>query len=112
MKRIEAIIRPERLEAVKAALVASGHNGLTVMEVAGHGVQGGVSCEWDGTAHSVDLVPKVSVSAVVHDHMVHDTIHLIVESARSGSIGDGKIFVHPVDEVVRVRTGEHGPDAL
>ncbi len=112
MKRIEAIIRPERLEAVKAALVESGHHGLTVTEVAGHGAQGGIACQWEGTEHRIDLVPKVSVSVVVHDHLVPDAIEIISRSARSGHIGDGKIFVHPVDEVFRVRTGEHGPDAL
>ena len=112
MKRVEAIIRPERLEAVKAALAQVGHRGLTVAEVAGHGVQGGVACEWEGTTHTVDLIPKVSVNVVVHDHLVADTIETIATAARTGHIGDGKIFVHPVERVVRVRTGEHGSDAL
>lgn len=112
MKRVEAIIRPERLEAAKEALVALGHNGLTVCEVKGHGTQKGITQQWRGEEYVIDLLPKVSLVAVVHDHEVSDVIDAIVKAARSDRIGDGKIFVSPIDEVVRVRTGESGPEAL
>jgi nitrogen regulatory protein P-II 1 len=112
VKRIEAIIRPDRLEAVKAALVASGHSGLTVSEVRGHGIQGGVTQHWRGQEYSVDLLPKVSVVAVVNDHEVTDVIESIEAAARTDRIGDGKIFVTTVEQVVRIRTGESGTDAL
>lgn len=112
MKRIEAIIRPERLEAAKDALVALGHNGLTVSEVKGHGMQKGITQQWRGEEYVIDLLPKVSLVAVVHDHEVQDVLDAIVKVARTDRIGDGKIFVTPVEQVVRVRTGEVGAEAL
>jgi nitrogen regulatory protein P-II 1 len=112
VKRIEAIIRPERLEAVKAALAASGHTGLTVTEVKGHGVQGGVTQQWRGQDYSIDLLPKVSVVAVVNDHEASEIVESIVAAARTDRLGDGKIFVSPIEQVVRIRTGESGTDAL
>jgi nitrogen regulatory protein P-II 1 len=112
MKRIESFIRPERLEAVKEALVALGHNGLTVMEVKGHGIQKGITQQWRGEEYVIDLLPKVSVIAVVPDHEVQDCIDAIVKAARTDRIGDGKIFVSAVSEAVRIRTGETGPEAL
>ena len=112
MKRIEAIVRPDRLEAVKEALVASGHAGLTVAEVKGHGVQKGVTQQWRGQEYTIDLLPKVSVSAVVNDHEVTDVVEAIVAAARTGKIGDGKIFISSVDQVVRIRTGESGTEAI
>ena len=112
MKRIESFIRPERLEAVKEALVALGHSGLTVMEVKGHGIQKGITQQWRGEEYVIDLLPKVSVIAVVHDHEVQDCIDAIVKAARTDRIGDGKIFVSPVSEAIRIRTGETGPEAL
>ncbi len=93
MKKIEAIVRPERLEAVKEALVAQGHAGLTVTEVKGHGIQKGITQQWRGQEYSIDLLPKVMVMAVVHDHEVADVLKAITEAARTGMIGDGKIFV-------------------
>jgi len=112
MKRIEAIIRPERLEAAKDALVALGHKGLTVTEVKGHGAQKGIVQQWRGEEYVIDLLPKVSLVAVVHDHEVNDVIDVLVKVARTGRIGDGKIFISPIEQVVRVRTGETGPEAL
>jgi len=112
MKRIEAYIRPERLEAVKEALVGLGHNGLTVAEVKGHGIQKGITQQWRGEEYVIDLLPKVSVVAVVHDHEVRDGVDAIVAAARTDRIGDGKIFVTSVEEAVRIRTGETGPEAL
>jgi len=112
MKRIEAIIRPEQLEDVKEALTSLGHAGLTVTEVKGHGIQKGVTQHWRGQEYTIDLLPKVSVVAVVNDHEVTDVVEAISDAARTDRIGDGKIFVSPVEQVVRIRTGESGPAAL
>ena len=112
MRRVEAIVRPERLEDVKEALIALGHAGLTVSEVKGHGIQKGITQQWRGQEYTIDLLPKVSVAAVVNDHEVDDVIEAMVAAARTSRIGDGKIFVTPVEQVVRIRTGESGPDAV
>jgi nitrogen regulatory protein P-II 1 len=112
MKRIEAIIRPDKLEAVKDAFTSLGHAGLTVTEVKGHGIQKGITQQWRGQEYSIDLLPKVSVVAVVNDHEVADVIESIAAAAKTDRIGDGKIFVSPIEQVVRIRTGEMGTDAL
>jgi nitrogen regulatory protein P-II 1 len=112
MKRIEAIIRPERLHAVKEALLEMGHGGMTVYDVQGHGTQKGVTQQWRGEEYAVDLLPKVSVVAVVHDHEVQDIVDVISKAARTDRLGDGKIFITPVEQVIRVRTGETGASAL
>lgn len=112
MKRIEAIIRSERLEAVKAALHATASAGLTITEVKGHGVQRGLTQNWRGQDYTVDVLPKVSVMLVVNDHEVTDVVESIASVARTGRIGDGKIFVTAVEQVVRIRTGESGTNAL
>lgn len=112
MKRIEAIIRPERLEAVKDALVSLGHAGITVSEVKGHGAQKGVLQQWRGHEYSIDLLPKISVVAVVDDTEAPKVIDAIVDAARTDNIGDGKIFVSPVEDVIRIRTGESGSTAI
>lgn len=112
MKRIEAVVRPERLEHVKEALVSLGHNGLTVYEVKGHGIQKGITQQWRGEEYVIDLLPKISVVAVVHDHEVEACIDSIVKAGRTDRIGDGKIFVTPVEQAVRIRTGETGAEAL
>jgi nitrogen regulatory protein P-II 1 len=112
MKRIEAIVRPEKLEAVKEALVSLGHAGLTVTEVKGHGIQKGVTQQWRGQEYTIDLLPKVSVVAVVNDGDVDDVIASIVTAAKTDRIGDGKIFVTEVEQVIRIRTGESGSDAV
>jgi nitrogen regulatory protein PII len=112
MKRIEAIVRPESLDPVKQALIGLGHCGLTVTEVKGHGIQKGITQSWRGQEYSIDLLPKVSVVAVVNDHEVTDVLESITAVARTDRIGDGKIFVSPIEQVVRIRTGESGPEAL
>lgn len=112
MKRIEAIVRPERLERVKEALTGAGHAGLTVTEVKGHGIQKGITQHWRGQDYTIDLLPKVSVVAVVNDHEVDDVVAAIVAAAHTDRIGDGKIFVSPVEQVIRIRTKESGPEAL
>ncbi|MHB9004493.1 MAG: P-II family nitrogen regulator [Coriobacteriia bacterium] len=112
MKRVEAIIRPEKLEAVKEALVALGHAGLTVSEVKGHGIQKGITQQWRGQEYSIDLLPKISIVAVVHDHEAQEVIDTVVSAAHTDRIGDGKIFVSPIETAVRIRTGESGTDAL
>jgi nitrogen regulatory protein P-II 1 len=112
VKRVEAIVRPEKLETVKQALIELGHAGLTVTEVKGHGIQKGITQQWRGQEYSIDLLPKISIVAVVHDHEAKDVIEAVSKAAKTDRIGDGKIFVTPVEEVVRIRTGESGPDAL
>ena len=112
MKKVEAIIRPEKLDAVKRALEEIGCIGMTVSEVRGRGRQRGIVHQWRGREYRVDLLPKVKLEIVVGDELVERVIGTIIESARTGSIGDGKIFVVPVEEVVRVRTGERGEAAV
>jgi nitrogen regulatory protein P-II 1 len=112
VKRIEAIIRPERALAVKEALLEMGHAGMTLCDVQGHGTQKGISQQWRGHEYSVDLLPKTSLVVVVHDHAAQDVVDMIVRTARTDRIGDGKIFVTPVEQVIRVRTGESGAEAL
>jgi nitrogen regulatory protein P-II 1 len=112
MKKIEAIIRPFKLDDVKDALAQIGIEGLTAIEVKGFGRQRGHSELYKGAEYVVDFLPKVKIEVVVQDEVVSKVIDAIERSARSGKIGDGKIFVMPVDEAVRIRTGERGVDAL
>ncbi|HYX90527.1 MAG TPA: P-II family nitrogen regulator [Myxococcaceae bacterium] len=112
MKKIEAIIRPFKLDDVKDALAQIGIEGLTAIEVKGFGRQRGHSELYKGAEYVVDFLPKVKIEVVVQDEVVSKVIEAIERSARSGKIGDGKIFVLPVDEAVRIRTGERGVDAL
>ena len=109
MKKIEAIIRPEKLNDVKDALVGSGFSGLTTTQVTGRGAQRGV--ELAGRV-VIDMLPKVKLEMVVSDSDVDRAVDVIVDAARTGEIGDGKIFVQPVEQVVRVRTGERGESAI
>jgi nitrogen regulatory protein P-II 1 len=112
MKKIEAIINPFKLDEVKAALSEIGIQGMTVVEVRGFGRTGGKAEVYRGSAYVVDFVPKVKIELVLKDSLVHQVIEVIMGSAKSGRIGDGKIFITPVDEVVRIRTGERGEDAI
>ena len=111
-KKIEAIIREEALDAVKEALHAIGIIGMNVFEVRGHGRQGGIELAWRGTSYRMDLIPKIQINIVLSDHKVEKTIEAITQAARTGKEGDGIIFVYPVDDVVRIRTGERGREAL
>ena len=112
MKKIEAIIKPFKLDEVKESLSAIGIQGMTVTEVKGFGRTGGKKEVYRGSAYVVDFVPKVKIEIIVKDDLVHQVISAITEAAKTGRIGDGKIFVTPVDEVIRIRTGEKGEDAI
>jgi nitrogen regulatory protein P-II 1 len=112
MKRIEAIIRPHTLDMVKERLGQIGISGMTVTEVRGFGRTGGKTEVYRGSAYVVDFVPKVRLDIVVRDSMVSDVVEAIAKTAKTGKIGDGKIFVTTVDEVVRISTGERGEDAI
>jgi len=112
MQRIEAIIRPEKLAIVKTALEDLAHAGMTLTEVRGHGVQRGVTEQWRGRTFAVEYLTKVKLELVVRDEQVDEIISRIVEAARTGEVGDGKIFVSPVSRAVRIRTGESGDQAL
>ena len=106
MKMVKAIIKPERFEFVKKGLEDKGFNGMTITEVKGRGEQKGISLEYRGGLMTVDLLPKIQLEIVVRDSDVDLLISTISESARTGKIGDGKIFVIPVEKAIRIRTGE------
>jgi len=112
MKRIEAIIKPFKLDEVKAALSTVAVQGMTVTEVRGFGRQKGHKEVYRGAEYVVELVPKIKVEVVVPDQVVARVVETIVKAAKTGKIGDGKIFVLPVEEAVRIRTGERGEGAL
>lgn len=112
MKKIQAIIKPFKLDDVKEALNALGITGMTLMEVKGFGRQKGHREIYRGAEYQVDFVPKVMITIVVDDERVDDVVKTLVDSAGSGKIGDGKIFVLPVEEAIRIRTGEKGKDAI
>ena len=112
MKLITAVIKPHKWEDVREALETFGVTGMTVSEVSGYGRQKGHTEVYRGAEYSVDFVPKVRVEVVVDDAAVEKVVEVIVEAARTGKIGDGKVWVSPVDSVIRVRTGERGADAL
>jgi nitrogen regulatory protein P-II 1 len=112
MKKIEAVIQPFKLDEVKQALIAIGVNGMTISEVRGHGRQKGHTEIYRGTEYAVDLIPKVKLEIFVPDARLAEIILAISNAARTGQIGDGKIFVFPVEEAVRIRNGERGEIAL
>jgi nitrogen regulatory protein P-II 1 len=112
MKKVEAIIRPERIDIVKNALAEAGYVGMTINEVKGRGIQGGITERYRGREYIVDLIPKVKIELVVKGDDVEDVIKIICENAKTGNHGDGKIFVIPVETVVRVRTGERDEEAI
>ncbi len=112
MKKIEAIIKPFKLEDVKEALNKVGVQGLTVTEAKGYGRQKGHTELYRGAEYVVDFLPKVKVEVVVEDALLDSAVDAIRHAAHSGKIGDGKIFVSPVEEVIRIRTGEKGADAI
>ena len=112
MKKIEAIIKPFKLDDVKARLAAVGVKGITVSEVKGHGRQRGHTEFYRGAEYSVDFIPKVKLELVVEDEAVTRVVEAIETAARTGTIGDGKIFVVPLGDAIRIRTGEHGAGAV
>jgi nitrogen regulatory protein P-II 1 len=112
MKTIEAIIKPFKLEDLKERLHQVGVKGLTVSEVRGFGRTGGKKEVYRGSSYVVDFVPKIRIQMVVDDEMVQPIVEAILATARTGQIGDGKIFIMPADEAIRIRTGERGHDAL
>src|SRR3954452_19792512 len=112
MKKVEAIVKPFKLDEVKDALAEVGIQGMTVTEVKGFGRTGGKKEVYRGSAYVVDFVPKVKIEVVVPDGLVHQVLEAIEKSAKTGRIGDGKIFVVPVEEAVRIRTGERGEEAI
>ncbi len=113
MKKVEAIIRIEKLNEVKVSLAASGYIGLTTYEVKGRGRQKGIVLQWRGVKeYRVDLLPKIKLELVVDDNDVPKVVEIIKEKAFTGRVGDGKIFISPVEEVIKIRTGERGKDAI
>jgi nitrogen regulatory protein P-II 1 len=112
MKKIEAIIKPFKLDEVKDALHEVGLQGITVTEAKGFGRQRGHTELYRGAEYVVDFLPKVKIEVVLEDQLVERAIEAIIQAARTGRIGDGKIFVTTVEEVIRIRTGERGPDAI
>ena len=112
MKKVEAIIRPFKLDQVKIALVNAGIVGMTVSEVRGFGRQKGQTERYRGSEYTVEFLQKLKVEIVVEDNQVQKVIEKITTASRTGEIGDGKIFVFPVDQIVRIRTGEDNTDAI
>jgi nitrogen regulatory protein P-II 1 len=112
MRKVEAIIKPFKLDEVKEALHGIGIQGMTVTEVKGFGRQKGHTELYRGAEYVVDFLPKIKIEIAVSDDLVDKVVDAIVQAANTGRIGDGKIFVTPMEEVIRIRTGERGPDAL
>lgn len=112
MKKIEAIIRPEKLDTVHKALVRLGCSGLMVTEIEGHGKQKGIVQQWRGEKYKVELIPKLKIELVVRDKDLDNIVQTIVDNAKTGEIGDGKIFISEIKDVVRIRTNERGESAL
>ena len=112
MKKIEAIIKPHRLDDVKDRLRQIGISGMTVYEVKGFGRTGGKTEVYRGSSYVVDFVPKARIEVVVKDSAVTEVVQAIITAAKTGKIGDGKIFITPVEEAIRIRTGEKGEDAI
>lgn len=112
MQKIEAIIRPTRLDQVKQALEDIGVVGMTVIDVRGYGHQRGHTEKYRGNTYVVNLLPKIKLEVVLADHLADEALAAIEEAARTGEIGDGKIFIYPVERAIRIRTGEEGESAL
>jgi nitrogen regulatory protein P-II 1 len=112
MKKVEAVVRPHLLDAVKAALQDVGIVGMTITEVKGFGRQKGHTETYRGSEYKVDFLPKVKIDVVVPDEIVEKVVEAVLKTAKTGKFGDGKIFVTSLDNVVRIRTGERGEDAL
>jgi nitrogen regulatory protein P-II 1 len=111
-KKIEAFIREEKFEDVKQALYAIGIVGMNVFEVHGHGRQGGITLAWRTGTYKLDMLPRYQINIILSDHNVEKTVEAIRTAAYTGEVGDGLIFIYPVDDVVRIRTNERGTEAL
>ncbi len=112
MKKIEAIIRPEKLEAVRSALEAVGYAGLMITEIEGHGRQRGITQQWRGKKYKVEFLPKIKIEIVACDKDVDTIMESIAKAATTGKLGDGKIFVYSIEAALKIRTGEKGEAAL
>mgnify|MGYP001565477450 CR=1 FL=1 len=112
MKQITAIVRPEKLEAVRQALDTAGAPGIMITEIEGHGKQKGIEQQWRGEKFRMELLPKMKIEVVVEDSSVNKIIQTIMKEAKTGEIGDGKIFVSTVENVIRIRSGEEGSKAI
>lgn len=112
MKKIEAIIQPFKLDDVREALKSGGHDRLTIYDVRGHGRQKGHKEVYRGQEYEVDLLPKVKLETIVPDDRLDEVVKTIIEAARTGKIGDGKVFVSEVNTAIRIRSGEEGDDAI
>jgi nitrogen regulatory protein P-II 1 len=112
IKKLEIFIREEALDAVKDALQSIGIVGMNIHEVRGHGRQGGIQLSWRGTSYQMDLLPKMQVNIILSEHNVEKAVEAITQAARTGKEGDGLIFIYPVEDVIRIRTGERGREAL
>ncbi|MFA6320330.1 MAG: P-II family nitrogen regulator [Candidatus Omnitrophota bacterium] len=112
MKKIEAVIRPEKLDAVRQALEKVDCGGLMISEIEGHGKQKGVVQQWRGEKYRMELLPKMKVDIVVNDKDVDSIIKTIIKAAKTGEVGDGKIFISDIQDAVRIRTGEKGETAV
>ena len=112
MKRIIAVIRGEKLEEVKKALIAVGCDGMNISEIKGRGRQLGIRESYRGSKYCMDLIPKARVELIVKDEDVEEVSDVVIQAARTGEVGDGKIFISPIDNVIRIRTGEKGDDAV
>jgi len=112
MKKVEAIIRPFKLDEVKEALLESGVRGLTISEVRGYGRQKGHKETYRGSEYQIEFVPKIKLEVVIDDGLTEKVIDAILNNAKTGQVGDGKIFVYNIEDVIRIRTDESGPEAL
>lgn len=112
MKKVEAIIRPEKLPVVRRALEDLGLGGMTITQVAGHGNQRGITQQWKGNTYTIDLLTKTKIELVIPDEKLDKVLLAIKDSASTGEIGDGKVFITNIEDVMRVRTGERGPSAI
>ena len=112
MKKIEAIIRPEKVDEVRQAIEAVGYPGITIVEAEGHGKQKGLTQQWRGETYRVQFLPKIKLELIVADSDAEKMIQAIIKAAKTGAVGDGKIFVSDIKDVIKIRTGERGEDAL
>jgi nitrogen regulatory protein P-II 1 len=112
MKKIEAVIRPFKLDDVREALTEIGVRGMTITEVKGYGRQKGHTELYRGAEYRIDFLPKIKIEIVAPDELVEKIVNTIIKTARTGQVGDGKIFIYPIEEVIRVRTEETGEDAI